>query len=157
MTSLLKESFTSAISIIKLIFPVLLALEILKYFQLIELLSVLLSPILSLLELPNKFSIIWIVGLLTGVYGAVASFFYIIIEPQNYTVAQISILASLILVSHALLIEAKVSQHLGVGYWKTIFFRFSLSILFGLLIKFSIDFFGLLQDKLHLLSNKPIT
>ena len=152
MISSIKNSFIPAIAIIKLIFPVLIILEILKYFQLIEPLSVLLSPILSLLELPNEFSIIWIVGLLTGVYGAIASFFYIIAEPQNYTVAEVSMLASLILIAHAVPIEAKISQYLGLSYFKTIFFRFFLSILFALLIKFSVDFFGLLQDKLDLIS-----
>ena len=146
----LKESFSAAASIVKLIFPVLFSLEILKYFQLIEPLSILFSPIMELLELPNEFSIIWVIGLFTGVYGAVASFFYIITNPESYSIAEVSILSALILIAHALPVEAKVSQYLGVGYWKTIFFRFFLSIIFALLIKCFIDFFGLLQDKIYL-------
>ncbi len=150
MTASLKKSFTSAIAIIKLILPILFAIEILKYYQLIEPLSILLSPILELLELPNEFAIIWIVGIFTGIYGAIATFFYIATNPESYTIAQVSILSVLILVVHALPIEAKISQYLGVNYWKIIFFRFAVAIIYALIVKYLTDFFGLLQEKVHL-------
>ncbi len=145
----MKESLISALSIIKLILPVLFVLEILKYFQLIEPLAILLSPVIELLGLPGEFSIIWIIGIFTGVYGSIVSFFYIINNPENYTIAQVSTLSALILIAHALPVEAKISQLLGIGYWKIIFFRLFLSVIFALLVKFFLDYFDLLQDSLN--------
>lgn len=149
-TTIIKESIDSAISIIKIILPILYILQILKYFELIEPLSILLLPIMELLELPDEFAIVWIVGLLSSEYGAIVTFFYIINDPSNYTIAEVTTLSALILIAHALPIESKVSKLLGVGFLKTIFFRLFCAILFAFLVKSGLDYFNLLQDKIYL-------
>ncbi|OIR24699.1 hypothetical protein BGC33_11460 [Bathymodiolus thermophilus thioautotrophic gill symbiont] len=75
-------------------------------------------------------------GLLSGGYGAVVTFFYAISDPSGYTVVEVSTLSALILMAHALPIESKISKLLGVGFFKTIFFR-----LFSTILIIRISFF----------------
>ena len=102
-----------------------------------------------MLELPKEFGVVWVVGLLTGVYGGIASFFSIIEYPENFTVAQVTILSILMLIAHALPTEAKITKFLGVNYWYAIIFRFTLSIIFAFLLSVAFSSLGLLQEKIH--------
>jgi hypothetical protein len=67
------QDYYSAIGIIKIILPFLIIIEILKYFNLIIEISIVVYPLTSLLNLPVEFGMVLLLGLLTGVYGGVSS------------------------------------------------------------------------------------
>lgn len=150
MKNIIINGIISAFSIIKVILPVLIFVEILKYYDLIKNITVLVTPLLSLLNLPSEFGIVWVVSLFTGVYGGVASFLSIIDNVENYSVAEVTTLSSLILIAHALPIESKISKLLGVSYWKSMVFRFVSSIFFSFFVNIFLTGFHLLQQNVNL-------
>ena len=150
MKNIIINGIMSAFSIIKVILPVLVLVEILKYYDLIKNITVLVTPLLSLLNLPSEFGIVWVVSLFTGVYGGIASFLSIIDNVENYSVAEVTTLSSLILIAHALPIESKISKLLGVSYWKSMIFRFISSIVFSFFVNIFLTGFHLLQQNVNL-------
>ncbi|CAB5495262.1 hypothetical protein [uncultured Gammaproteobacteria bacterium] len=145
------QDYYSAIGIIKIILPFLIIIEILKYFNLIIEISIVVYPLTSLLNLPVEFGMVLLLGLLTGVYGGVSSFF-LLINPETVTTAEVTTLASFILISHALPIEAKISSYLGVEYWKIILFRIISAIIFSSLLTSIFSFFNLFQEKISVIN-----
>jgi hypothetical protein len=67
------QDYYSAIGIIKIILPCLIIIEILKYFNLIMEISIVVYPLTSRLNLPVEGGMVLLLGLLTGVYGGVSS------------------------------------------------------------------------------------
>ena len=108
--------------LLKIMIPAVVIVKLLQEFGMAEVLGVILSPSMSSLGLPNEFGLVWAAGILTNIYGAMVVF-YQLTDGVNYSVAQISTLSMLILISHALPVEGAVAKALGVPWRVTILLR----------------------------------
>ncbi|MCX4029509.1 hypothetical protein H0A36_03615 [Endozoicomonas sp. SM1973] len=136
----------SIISMVIVVFPVLLIVNIAVFHGFDRLLITAVQPIMSILDLPEEFSIVWLAAILTGVYGGVATFFTIASESYGYRLIDINVLSILILLAHALPVESRVSSLVGVGFVKATIFRIVNSIVCALLLMLFCNYFELLQS-----------
>ncbi|MBL6430494.1 MAG: hypothetical protein HPM95_01810 [Alphaproteobacteria bacterium] len=68
-----------------------------------------LAPVMGLVDLPAEAGLIWAITLLTRLYGGVGAF--VSLQPEmQLTVAQVSVLSSLMLFAHALPVEQAITS-----------------------------------------------
>lgn len=120
-------------TLLKVMVPALIAVKILDSIGGTQLLSQLLSPVMGLVGLPDSMGIIWATAMLINIYTAMALFFsQTLTEPL--TIAQITVLASMILLSHSLLVEGAIAKAAGLAWWYTLTLRIGGALFIGFLL-----------------------
>lgn len=143
-SQLLKRSGSTFLRLTKIILPVMLLVRIGEEYGLSEKLGLLLGPIMKLVGLPAEAGIVWGVTIITGIYGGLAA--YITLLPVlDLSVAQISILCSMMLFAHALPVEQAIVREAGAGYLLTGSLRIIAALLYGGLVAFFCQQTGLLS------------
>jgi hypothetical protein len=84
--------------------------------------------------------------MLTNIYGSFVVLFTLSIQ-NTYTVAQVTILGAMILLAHALPIEARIAQKAGVRLWFILSLRILGAIALGSILSFVFTTFNLFQTE----------
>ena len=108
----LRTTAKVCILILKLIIPISIMMKIISELGLITYIGNALSPVMSVVGLPGSYALVWATGMLTNIYAALMVFSSVIAE-EPLTAAQVSVLGIMILVAHALPIEASVARKIG--------------------------------------------
>ncbi|WP_227803991.1 hypothetical protein [Marinomonas profundi] len=108
--------------------PMIIIIKVVEAFGGIELLSQWLSPVMSLVGLPSEMGLVWATTLVTNMYAGLVVFMS---TDVDLTVAQVSILGTLMLLAHSLPIEVAVAKKAGVGVVATLVIRLGGSLLMG--------------------------
>lgn len=108
--------------LLKIMIPAVVIVKLLQELGATEWLGFILSPLMSSLGLPNELGLVWAAAILTNIYASMVVF-YQLADGASYSVAQISTLSMLILISHALPVEGAVAKALGVPWRVTILLR----------------------------------
>ena len=93
--SILKEASNLTFTLLKIMIPISIIVKVLGELGIIELIGKNLSPIMNIVGLPGEFGLVWSTTMITNIYGGLLVFFSLAIENQ-YTTAQVSILAAMI-------------------------------------------------------------
>ena len=101
---------------------------------------------MQIVGLPGEFGLVWATAMVTNIYGAMVVFFNISIQ-NSYTVAQVTVLALMMLVAHTLPIEVSITKKAGIKFWYMMLLRILCAFLFGLILFNFFDRFSLLQQK----------
>ncbi len=134
----------------KIMIPVVIVVKIMAELGLVRYIGAALRPVMGLVGLPGDMGIVWATTLLTNLYGGIIAFVSLV--PQTpLTVAQVTILASLMLVAHALPIELRVAQIAGARPVAMGLFRLGAALAFGGLLNLLYGRTGLLQQEYVLL------
>lgn len=145
----LKETFRDACSttftLLKIMIPISIIVKLLSYYGLVEVIGKYLSPVMNVVGLPGEFSLVWATAMITNIYGGLVVFFNLSLI-NTYSVAQVTVLACMILVAHTLPIEARIAQKAGVRLWFTISFRIFSAFIFGLILSLIFSLFNLLKN-----------
>jgi spore maturation protein SpmB len=96
----------------KIILPISLATFWLDYSGWLHHLDVVLEPLMGVLRLPAIAALPLLVGLLTGIYGAVAA-----MSILPFTVDQMTLMAVFLLIAHSLIQEGVVQHQSGCPAW----------------------------------------
>ena len=147
-----KTSFT----LFKIIIPVSIIVKILSELGLIEVLGNGLSPVMGLVGLPGDFGIVWATTMLTNIYGGMIAFFHLSLT-NIYSVAQVTVLATMMLIAHTLPVEVRIAQKAGVRAWFTILLRVGCAFIIGVLLSLIFTKFNLLQNKNNVIWQPGIT
>lgn len=123
-----KEIFDVTWTLYKIMIPMIIVIKVVEEFGGIELLSQWLSPVMSLVGLPSEMGLVWATTLVTNMYAGLVIFMSIDTE---LTVAQVSILGTLMLLAHSLPIEVAVAKKAGVGIVMTLIIRIGGGLLMG--------------------------
>ena len=116
--------------LLPLVLLAMLLVRIGEQFGLSELLARVLAPVMQLVGLPAETGIVWAVTMLTGIYGGVGV--YLSIMPGiELSLAQHSILCSMMLFAHALPVEQAVVYRVGASAWLTGVTRVLAAICYG--------------------------
>ncbi len=127
------EIYEVTTTLFKIMIPALLIIKALEMVGGIELLSMALSPVMGWVGLPESMGIVWATTLLTNIYTGMLVFFTHSTE-QSLTVAQVTVLSGMMLMAHALPIEARIAQKAGIRLSVTLILRIGGALVYGWLL-----------------------
>ncbi len=147
--NILNESWKSTVKVclllFKLIIPISIMMKIISELGLITYIGNALSPVMSVVGLPGSYALVWATGMLTNIYAALMVFSSVIAE-EPLTAAQVSVLGIMILVAHALPIEASVARKSGIRLRISLLIRCGFALLYGIILNLLFSFFRLYQE-----------
>ncbi len=113
--------------------PLIILVKALKELGAIHILGIWMAPIMQLVDLPGAMGLVWASALLTNLYGGMIFYAGIALE-YPLSIAQITVLGSMMLIAHNLPMEAAVARAAGVKLWVTLVFRIGGAILYGCIL-----------------------
>ncbi len=132
----LRQIFSRAVNIsltlFKLMIPIIIIIKILEELGLVVLLSDLLAPVMEMVGLPGAMGLVWATAMVTNLYGGLVVYASLAAD-LPMTVAQVTIISCMMLIAHALPIEARIAQKSGVNITLTLLLRFSMAIVFAII------------------------
>jgi hypothetical protein len=147
-SSLTKRSVRILIDLLPLVLAAMLLVRVGEQFGLSDGLAALLAPLMQLVGLPAETGIVWALTLLTGIYGG-AGVYLSMMPSLDITVAQHSILCSMMLFAHALPVEQVVVHRVGANGWVTGAFRVVAAVVYGVVANWFCVSTGFLSQKLE--------
>ncbi len=146
------DALKTSATLFKVMIPVLIGVKICAELGLIQYLALPLEPVMRLVGLPAEIGLVWATGMLVGVYSSLAlyaSFAMSFAEPL--TVAQVTVMATMILVAHGLPLEGQVSRQCGLNPVFQIVLRIVSAIAFGFVLHLAFTRFNILTEPAKLL------
>jgi len=148
----LQTLVSRTIAILKELLPLvilaMLLVRIGEQFGLSQGLATLLAPLMEFVGLPAVTGIVWAVTLLTGIYGGIGAYLSIL-PGLELSVAQHSILCSLMLFAHALPVEQSIVHKVGAGAWSTGLARIVAAVCYGAVVNLICKSTGFLSQPLE--------
>jgi len=106
------DAVKTAWELFKVMVPILIATKLLQEIGVVRYLGIALSPLMRLVGLPGSMGLAWATAIVTNIYGGLAVF--VALAPgESLTVAQATIVCTMILVAHALPVELRIAQKAG--------------------------------------------
>jgi len=119
MKKMLREVLQVYISLLKVMVPAIIAVKIFDMLGGTVYLGKFLAPVMQLIGLPEEMGLVWATAILTNIYTAMVVFVDVSSSMQ-LSVAQVSVIGVLILLSHSIPIEGAVAKMVGVRWRITI-------------------------------------
>lgn len=120
----MKKGWRAFLWMMKIIVPVSLLTTLLQWSGLLSSLDFILRPVMALMGLPSLAAFPLIIGLLTGIYGAIAA---MIVLP--FTPAEMTLMAIFLLMAHNLIQEGIIQAQSGIHPVKATVFRIVMALL----------------------------
>ena len=137
-------------TLLKVMVPALIVVKLLDLVGATAVLAWGIGPLMQLVGLPESMGIVWAAAMLTNIYtGMIVFVDYAAHQPL--TVAQVTVLGSMILVAHSLPVEGAVARAVGVSWRATIALRVGGALVLGMLLNLTYGFSGTLQAESRLL------
>lgn len=134
-------------TLVKVMVPVLIAVRIIDLMGWIEVLAQFIEPLMQWLGLPGEMGLVWMSAMLSNIYTGMAVF-YQLEAAESLTIADVSVLASLMLLAHSLPIEVAVAKASGVGVMFTLVLRIGSALILGVILNQVYSYWALLQTPL---------
>jgi hypothetical protein len=115
--------------LVKITVPLSLVVTLLSYFGIVAHIANFLNPVFGLMGLRGEASLVFITSLFLNIYSAIA-----VITQLSLTVREITILAVMCLIAHALIVETAVQSKTGSKAWQIVTLRFSWAIISGFVL-----------------------
>ncbi|MFW6055143.1 MAG: nucleoside recognition domain-containing protein [Thermodesulfobacteriota bacterium] len=129
--SVLKEAGWICWKLFRIMIPVMVLVKILVELGWVSYLALPLEPVMELVGLPAEMGLVWATAMLDSYYSGIVVLLSLL-ESQPLTVAQMTVLGSMILICHALPVEVKIAQASGNRF----LFQLVLRILGGFALGF---------------------
>ena len=149
LPTLLRRSLRLFLTLAKVMVPVLVAVRIGESVGLVDAIGRLIAPAMSVIGLPPEAGIIWVTGVFTGVYGAVAALIGFA-STLELTSAQLSALCAMIVFAHSLPVEQSIVRRAGASFWITCALRLGAAAFYGGVVTWICGLAGALQDPVSL-------
>lgn len=130
---LLSETWKTSLILLKIVIPVSIATKILTDLGVIEYIGLALGHVVQFAGLPGSMGVVWATAMLTNLYAAIVVFSSMMVN-EHLTVAQVTILATMMLVAHSLPIELGITRKAGIRLRFMLLFRVLFSLIFGILL-----------------------
>lgn len=153
---ILNDTGSTYFFLLKIMIPISIIVKILEAYGAIEIIGENLAPAMGVVGLPGEFGIIIATAMITNIYGALVVFFTLSLQ-YTYTVAQVTILACIMLIAHTLPVEARIAQKAGVRLWYTLTLRILGAFVFGFILHIIFSSFNLFQSENVLIWNPGYT
>lgn len=131
------KGLKTAAMLLKIVLPVYAIVVLVKYSPILPFLQNLFSPSMKFFNLPGDAIVPLITGMFTDEYSTIA-----VMSTFQFTTAQITTIAMIVLVAHSLPVEAVIAQKIGLSAAKYSTFRILSAVIIGLLVGWIGGFFG---------------
>ncbi len=129
-TRLLARSRRLFVSLMKVMLPVMIAVQLAQHWGWIEALGHAIAPAMGWLALPPEAGLVWITGAFIGIYGAIAAMIGLAAQLE-LTAGQLSALCAMLLFAHALPVEQSIVRRAGASFWATGALRVGVALVYG--------------------------
>ncbi|KFI12462.1 membrane protein [Vibrio coralliilyticus] len=150
---LFKEIIDVTWTLYKVMIPIIIVIKVVEELGGVALLSEWLSPLMNFVGLPDEMGLVWATTLLTNMYAGLLIFMS---TNSELTVAQVSILGSLMLIAHSIPIEAAIAKRAGVSIAMTTLVRVGGGLLFAWVLHQIYQFGDLLNTPAQIVWNPEI-
>jgi len=124
LTSGITKGWSGFVWMLQIIIPISFLTSLLSYSGWMDRIDFLLQPVMSLLNLPSMAALPILVGMLTGIYGGIASMVMLPLTSE-----QMTLIAVFILISHNLVQEGIIQAKSGIHPLKATLFRLTASVI----------------------------
>ncbi|MCH7917455.1 MAG: hypothetical protein IIC50_05660 [Planctomycetes bacterium] len=109
---LFREACQVSWILFKIMIPVIIVVKLLTVSGAIHYVGLALSPLMNLVGVPGEMGLVWATTMLVNLYGALVVF-VALLPDTPVTVGQVTILASMMLIAHALPVELGITRKAG--------------------------------------------
>jgi len=113
---------------------VVIVFKILQELGAITILGEWLTPVMQLLGLPGYTGLVWATALFSNFYAAMLVYISLIGEADPLSIAQVTVLTSMMLIAHNLPVELRIVQKAGPRLWSMALLRVGVAIIYGYLL-----------------------
>lgn len=145
LKEVLYNTYLTFKDLVVIIVPISFITRLLDIYGIIDLAGVALSPIMSFVGLPGSMGIVWATAMLTNIYAAMIVF-AALAPGAGLTVAQVTVLATMILVAHSLPVEISISKKAGPRFRFITPLRVFGALLIGFILNKAYLYFDYLQE-----------
>jgi len=154
LRELTRDTLHTCITLFKIIIPISIATRFLQQWGMIDHLGVLLGPVMNLVGLPGEIGLVWATAMVTNLYAGMVVFASIA-PGLDLSIAQVTVLTTMMLVAHGLPVELRIAQKAGTRFRTQALLRIGGALLLGALLNFSYGMSDSLQQANHSLWNPP--
>ncbi len=122
-----------AFTLFKIMIPILIAVKVLQDFGIIKWLSLPLEPVMQLVGLPASMGFVWATAMFNSIFSAVVVYASLLGDTP-LSVAQVTVLGTMILVAHSLPVEIEVVRQSGPRLGFQLFVRIGSAFLLGFIL-----------------------
>jgi len=151
---LLGDALRTSLELFKIIVPISIATRFLQQWGVVDQLGVVLSPVMELVGLPGQIGLVWATTLVTNLYAGMVVF-ATLAPGLGLTVAQVTVLTTMMLVAHGLPVELRIAQKAGTRFRAMVVIRVGGALLLGWLLTLGYQLTGTLQTANRSLWNPP--
>lgn len=140
----LKKSINLTITLFKILLPLSIFIKILQLTNSIDYILKLFLPLAKITGISTELATVWITAMLTNIYGGfitLATF----AKNQTFTVADITVLATMILLAHTMFLETAILKKSGGKSLYIVLLRVGSAIFVGSLFNFIFKTFNILN------------
>ncbi|WP_404379712.1 hypothetical protein [Caenispirillum salinarum] len=142
---LIRDSLRVWWVLLRMMVPIMIAVKVAAEMGAIPYIAAAFAPVMDLAGLPAEVGVVWAAACLTTIYGA-AAVLPTVLPDVSLTVAQMTVLGTMILVAHSLPVEGRVCQRAGAGIIFQTLLRLVAALLFGIVLNAVYGGLGVLQE-----------
>jgi hypothetical protein len=142
----LREAVHVSLGLFKIMIPILILVKALQELGWITYMALPLEPLMEIVGLPQEMGLVWATGMLNNIYGAAVVFLTLAPE-HTLSIAQVTILSTMVLVAHALPIEVRIAQESGNRFWFQVLMRVGGALVLGFILHWVYSLTGWLQQQ----------
>lgn len=150
----LRQAGKTSYALFRIIVPIAIGVRLLELTGIIDLLGRLLAPVMTLVGLPGSMGLVWATTLVTNIYGGMVVFAGVAPD-AGLTVAQVTVLATMMLIAHAIPVEASIARQAGTSFRAMVALRVVGALVAGMLLNLTYTLTATLQQPNLALWNPP--
>ena len=150
----LRQAVKTSLTLFRIIVPIAIGVRLLELAGAVELLGGLLAPVMTLVDLPGSMGLVWATTLVTNIYGGMVVFAGVA-PAASLTVAQVTVLATMMLIAHAIPVEASIAKRAGTRFRAMALLRIVGALVAGILLSQFYGQTGALQQASQALWTPP--
>ena len=125
----ISNGFSIVVMMVKVIVPCYIAIEIIKHLGIIEIISRVCSPFMSLFGLPGEAALGLVAGYFINLYAAIA-----VLTPLGLSVKGMTVVALMLGICHSVTVETPITKKTGVNASLLLLVRVCLSLFSGVIL-----------------------
>ncbi|NJC88933.1 MAG: hypothetical protein FIB02_10480 [Desulfuromonas sp.] len=129
----LRQAVKTSHALFRIIVPIAIGVRLLELAGVIDLFGRLLAPVMALVGLPGSMGLVWATTLVTNIYGGMVVFAGVA-PGAGLTVAQVTVLATMMLIAHAIPVEASIARQAGTSFRAMAVLRIGGALVAGFLL-----------------------
>ncbi|MCP4934491.1 MAG: hypothetical protein GY927_09875 [bacterium] len=133
LTGLAREILGITYDLFKLMIPVIILVKLIEELGGIDYISAVIGPVMKLVGLPASMGLVWATTMIVNIYGGMIIFVTMPLT-ESLSVAQVTVLGTMMLVAHSLPIEGRIAQKAGIGLLYTLVLRIVGALVLGFIL-----------------------